>query len=259
MKLLGNSTQGILPLQKRLLYRTCVLPITLYGFQLWFFKGAPTIYNMTELKKMQCRAALWITRAFCTSPLEGIKAVAGLIPIHLYLRKLNGQHQLRYATISPSHTINSLLDHAHAKNHPAHKLATSSLTNKQKAYLKSPIKNVNKCLNEIQACSEPNHILFSPGSRVVDHFSSRIVFYSPSSSSDNDTIVHIQKLNQAFRMSQIGPHSTTIITDGGVKKSNVALAVLMPALNNDNIHQILVVTDAILAANYILESRPNLL
>ena len=34
MKLLGNSLRGISPLQKRLLYRCCVLPIALYGFQL---------------------------------------------------------------------------------------------------------------------------------------------------------------------------------------------------------------------------------
>ena len=34
MKLLGNSSHSINPLQKWLLYRTCILPITLYGFQL---------------------------------------------------------------------------------------------------------------------------------------------------------------------------------------------------------------------------------
>ena len=34
MKLLGNSVRGINPLQKRLLYRCCALPIALYGFQL---------------------------------------------------------------------------------------------------------------------------------------------------------------------------------------------------------------------------------
>ena len=34
MKLLGNSSRDINPLQKCLLYRSCVLPITLYGFQL---------------------------------------------------------------------------------------------------------------------------------------------------------------------------------------------------------------------------------
>jgi len=64
LNLLGNSSRGLLPLQKRLLYRTCVLPIALYGFQLWFFKGAPTYYPLQNLNRMQCRAALWITGAF---------------------------------------------------------------------------------------------------------------------------------------------------------------------------------------------------
>ena len=58
MKMLGNSSRGLLPIQKQLLYRTCILPIALYGFQLWFFKSAPIVKNITELKKMQRRAAL---------------------------------------------------------------------------------------------------------------------------------------------------------------------------------------------------------
>ena len=34
MKMLGNSTRGLIPLQKRQLYRCCVLSIALYNFQL---------------------------------------------------------------------------------------------------------------------------------------------------------------------------------------------------------------------------------
>jgi len=34
IKMLGNSSRGLLSIQKQLLYRTCVLPIALYGFQL---------------------------------------------------------------------------------------------------------------------------------------------------------------------------------------------------------------------------------
>ena len=58
MKMLGNSSRGLLPIQKCLLYRTCIMPIAIYGFQLWFFKGAPIVKNITKLKKMQRRAAL---------------------------------------------------------------------------------------------------------------------------------------------------------------------------------------------------------
>ena len=58
MKMLGNSSWGLLPMQKWLLYRTCILSIAMYGFNLWFFKGAPIVKNVNELKKMQCKAAL---------------------------------------------------------------------------------------------------------------------------------------------------------------------------------------------------------
>jgi len=34
MKILGNSSHSIMPLQKQLLYRCCILPIALYSFQL---------------------------------------------------------------------------------------------------------------------------------------------------------------------------------------------------------------------------------
>jgi len=40
IKMLGNSTRGLSLTYKQLLYRMCVLSITLYGFQLWYFKEA---------------------------------------------------------------------------------------------------------------------------------------------------------------------------------------------------------------------------
>jgi len=116
MKMLGNSSRGLLPTQKHLLYRTCIVPIALHEFQLWFFKGTLMVKNITELKKIQYRAALWITGTFHTSPSEGIKAIAGLVPIILHLKKLNGQHHLRYTTIPPSHAINSLLNKHQIRN-----------------------------------------------------------------------------------------------------------------------------------------------
>ena len=72
MKLLGNSSRGINPLQKCLLYRCCVLPIAMYGFQLWFYNKAPLSYHFKILNKMQRRATIWILGAFKTSPSEGI-------------------------------------------------------------------------------------------------------------------------------------------------------------------------------------------
>jgi len=58
MGMLGNSSRGLLPLQKRLLYRACVVPIATYGFRLWYFSGAPTKAQVSLLATMQCKAAL---------------------------------------------------------------------------------------------------------------------------------------------------------------------------------------------------------
>ena len=58
MKLLGNSSHSITSLQKQLLYRCCVLSITLYRFQLWFYNHAPLSYSLKALSKMQRRAAI---------------------------------------------------------------------------------------------------------------------------------------------------------------------------------------------------------
>ena len=58
MKILGNSNQDINPTQKCLLYRSCIFPIALYGFQLWFYNYTPLIYHLKILGKMQRRATL---------------------------------------------------------------------------------------------------------------------------------------------------------------------------------------------------------
>ena len=58
MKLLGNSSRGINPLQKKKLYRCCALPIVLYGFPLWYYNKVLTHYHLNMLWKMQWRAAL---------------------------------------------------------------------------------------------------------------------------------------------------------------------------------------------------------
>ena len=58
MKILGNSVHNLFPHQKQLLYRSCVLPIALDSFQLWFYNKASLLYPLKILGKMQRRVAL---------------------------------------------------------------------------------------------------------------------------------------------------------------------------------------------------------
>ena len=52
LKILGNSTWGLISHQKQLLYRSYVLPIALYGFQLWHYNKALLLYPLKTLNKM---------------------------------------------------------------------------------------------------------------------------------------------------------------------------------------------------------------
>ena len=89
MKILGNSTWELLPYQKCLLYRICILPIVLYSFPLWHFNNTLLLHLLKKLRKMQHRAALWILDTFCTFPTLVIKVITDLLSIHLHFQKLS--------------------------------------------------------------------------------------------------------------------------------------------------------------------------
>ena len=131
MKIISNSNHSINPSQKHPLYRSCVLPITLYGFQLWFYKRALMAYYLKALGKMQRRAAIWILGAFKISPLFGTEAIAGLMPINLHFQKLGERSQLCTCKIPPSHLIRSLIDLRLNSDSGLDAVALDSLTNRQ--------------------------------------------------------------------------------------------------------------------------------
>jgi len=79
MKMLGNSSRGLISNQKKCLYRCYTLLIVLYGFQLWYYNKTSLSCSLKELRKIQRRAALWISGAFHISPTLGIEAIASLI------------------------------------------------------------------------------------------------------------------------------------------------------------------------------------
>ena len=110
MLALGNSVRGLQPKHKRLLYRTCVVPIMCYGVRLWYFNGARNKGAINESKKVQRRAALWITGAFKTTPTGAVESLAGLPLVHLHFRKLVDRANMRVRTLLGRHAVRSLVD-----------------------------------------------------------------------------------------------------------------------------------------------------
>ena len=68
-----------------------------------------TTYSiLKKLQKIQLRTALWITDAFCTSSTWRVEAIAGFIPIYLYLNKISRRYHLKVVSLPLQDTINSL-------------------------------------------------------------------------------------------------------------------------------------------------------
>ena len=84
---------------------------------------------MSLLAAMQCKAALWILGAFCTFSTGRIEALAGLIPIHLHLKKLAKQSCLRATTLPSQHALMFLLSARNSKSTHPHPQSLALLNN----------------------------------------------------------------------------------------------------------------------------------
>ena len=111
MKLLNNSNCGINPLQKCLLYRTCILPIVLYRFQLWFYNHAPMTYHLKALgkcKEEQPYGSQGPSKHPCHMVL---KLLLGSFPLNFTSRSLVEDHNLEHINfcLTTSYTLSSIL------------------------------------------------------------------------------------------------------------------------------------------------------
>jgi len=121
---------------------------------------------------MQQRAAIWILGTFQTSPLFGVKAIAGLIPINLHLRKISGRALLRAHTLSHNYILCSLLESRPSNDHTYHPLSLDSLTRCQRENIKGTIINMDNQYNEVFSSFDPLNTEFYPGFHIIDVFPS---------------------------------------------------------------------------------------
>ena len=170
------SKYPIIPIQKCQLYRCYVLPIALYGFQLWFYNKAPLSYYMKILGKMQRKAAIWILGAFKTLPTEGIEAIAGIIPIKFHLQKLARRSQIWPLSLSSNHIIRDLMDGPSNLFKKSNPHSVSSLMNQQKNITKGHLIDSYNKAYDIFPSFLPLHPEFTPGSWITDNFLNHFSF-----------------------------------------------------------------------------------
>ncbi|CAA7270841.1 unnamed protein product [Cyclocybe aegerita] len=215
MRMLGNSTRGLSPRQWHLLYRSCMVPIAIYSYCLWYFDGAHNKGALNQLKWMQRKAALWITGAFRTSPTGGLEALAGLIPVHLMLKKLAMCAVYRVATLSDTHPLHSMMGKRLLKQAEPHAHSTALMTPAMWGKVKSTVMEVDEQVHTLTESFEPFAPEAHPSDRLLDCYVDRLHFDERDPTQDR-----CPYLDELITTARADPLTVLAVADGSVPQSN---------------------------------------
>jgi len=165
---------------------------------------------------MQHKAALWILGAFRTSPTGGIEALAGLIPIHLYLKKLAKRLCLRAATLPSQYALLSLLSARNSKGAYPHLQSLAFLTDAQSAQLRSPLLDTEASLLNLTECFDLLHPEIRLGCRLLDNFPDYVSFYLCDRSNGHTRKLQFDALDRLCYEASSNPSTLVVITDASV-------------------------------------------
>jgi len=104
------------------------------------------------------------------SPTVEIEAISGLIPIHLYLKKLYSRFLLRNSSLPSNHIIKSILSSDGSTEHTSHSLFFDNLTPKQRLHLNSSLIDMDNSCNELLPSFSFFDKEFNPGNQLIDSF-----------------------------------------------------------------------------------------
>jgi hypothetical protein len=199
MGMLGNSVWGLDPMQKRLLYRSCVVPVMTYGLRLWYFKGARVKGTIKALAQVQSMALRWISGCFRTTPIGGMEALVGLLPMHLLLRRLAEKGALRASLLAPSHPLRTILGAPLRGSAPAHALGLAPSGLLSTASLLGPsVDSATACASILRDEADPFGVESCPGYRVRDLFEAQTSSHAARSRDKDDIAAYIRSLDAVW-------------------------------------------------------------
>ncbi|CAA7261922.1 unnamed protein product [Cyclocybe aegerita] len=199
MCMLGNSTRGLSPKH----------------YRLWYFDGARNKGAMNQLKWMQRKAALWITGAFRTSPTGGLEALAGLIPVHLMLKKLAARAVYHVATLSDTHPLRSMMGERLLKRAAPHARSAALMTPAMQGKVKSTVMEVDERIHTLTESFEPFAPEARPGDRLLDCYADCLHFDKCDPAQDRRPY-----LDELIAKARANPLTVLAATDGSVPQSN---------------------------------------
>ena len=179
---------------------------------------------MKILDKMQRRAAIWILGAFKTLPLEGIKAIAGIIPIRFHLQKITRRSQIRPFKLPTNHISRELIDDLPSLSNNPNLHTVGSLTNHQKNIAKGHLINSCNTAYGIFPSFSPLNPEFFPGSHIMDNFSDRFSFNLVNKKEKEKDKIRTQELDDMVLRNSSSHHTALIVTDASIK-NDIAISI----------------------------------
>ncbi|CAA7270835.1 unnamed protein product [Cyclocybe aegerita] len=170
MRMLGNSTRGLSPKQRRLLYRSCVVPIATY---------------------------------------------AGLIPVHLMLKKLATRAVYRVATLSDTHPLRSMMGEGLLKRAVPHARSAALMTPAMRGKVKSTVMEVDERVHTLTESFEPFAPKARPGDRLLDRYADHLHFDERDPGQDRRPY-----LDELIVRARADPLTVLAATNGSVPQSN---------------------------------------
>ena len=191
----------------------------LYGFQLWFFKKALSLGTCPNSRRCNVELLYKLQEPFSHHCQKALKPLQVSFPLLFTCKNLKAiTTSIIPLFPSPMQSTLCLTLNMLRVNLSADSQYPSSHLNNS-CYLKVLSKMLMSISQKSQSVSTPLSF-FSSGSRVVNHFSSRIILYSSLSFSDEDLHKHVQNLNYAFCQLQNTLHKAMVIADGNVMPDN---------------------------------------
>ena len=124
-----------------------------------------------------------------------IETIAGLIPIHLHLQKLNERFYLQAHLLFPNHIINLILDLRDFSNWEPHQLLLDKLLPRQCLIIKDLLVDIDNRCNKNFSSFSPFNCKFLLENRLIDVFSNHFSFYTLSKKNNHNIKSYLQCLD----------------------------------------------------------------
>ena len=163
------------------------------------------------------------------SILRGTEALAGLLPMHILLKRLVAHSCARMATLGHSHPVRAVLKLGLVGSAPLVPLGLGSLSPVIKCWLISPAKNVIAECAEFTETFQALHPETEPGNRVLDLFPDHILWHLAPKMSNDWYGDYVKQLDRALLLARWDVDCIHTLSDAS-SLTKGALQALLAAL-----------------------------